>query len=172
MNKLKKTFCLSLIIICAFSLFGCKEDGKYEEVGTSSKNNEESYTFSYNNQVVSIGDNWSDVQKKLGEYNSTFVAESCAYQGTDRYYYYNDFEIMTSEIDGKELLTDIFVNKENVPATNGVCVGMGLSDMAAKMGPANKTTENTYIYYGENVNVQINTKDDKVISIEYYYVQE
>ena len=49
---------------------------------------------------------------------------------------------------------------------------MSLADVAKKMGPADKTTENGFVYYGGSVNVQINTRDDKVVSIEYYYVQE
>lgn len=172
MNKFIKIFGLVLMFATVLGFVGCKEEGDYEEVGTAGSESQTSFEFIYNGKSINIGEKWSSAKDKLGDFNSTFVAESCAYQGTDRYYYYEDFEVMTSEIDGVELLTDIFIEKENVAAVNDVCVGMSLADMAMKMGPADKTTENNYIYYGDKVNVQINTRDDKVISIEYYYVQE
>ena len=172
MNKFIKIFGLVLAFATVLCFVGCKEEGDYEEVGTTGSESQTNIEFIYNGKSVSIGEKWTSAKDKLGEFNSTFVAESCAYQGTDRYYYFEDFEVMTSEIDGVELLTDIFIEKENVVAVNDVCVGMSLADMAMKMGPADKTTENNYIYYGNKVNVQINTRDNKVISIEYYYVQE
>lgn len=173
MRKLKSVILLgTLAIASCYMLCSCEEEGGYESVSSVNEESEIGFSFFYNGYNIDIGAKWKDVQGKLGDYNSTFVAESCAYQGTDRYYYYDNFEIMTSEIDGKELVTDIFIEKENVEAVNGVCVGMGLSDVAKNMGPADKTTENGLVYYGGNVNVQINTRDDKVVSVEYYYVQE
>lgn len=169
---IKMSMLVTAVIGCV-TFTGCKvEDGEFVDPDKVSSGSELAYSFLYNGYNIDIGQKWSEVSGKLGAYNSTFVAESCAYQGTDRYYYYDDFEIMTSEIDGQELLTDIFIEKENVEATGGVCVGMSLADVAKKMGPADKITENGLVYYGGSVNVQINTRDDKVVSVEYYYVQE
>lgn len=169
----KKIIAFSFIMLfIATFMTACEKNDEYEDAGNISKEKNEELSFVYNEKTINIGEKWSDVHKKLGEYESMFVAESCAYQGTDRYYYYKDFEIMTSEIDGQELLTDIFIEKENINAINGVCVGMGLSDIASKMGPADKTLENGFVYSGDMVNVQINVKDDKVISIEYFYEEE
>lgn len=168
---IKMSLLMTAIIGCV-AFTGCKEDdGEFVDTDKVTSGSGLAYSFLYNGYNIDIGQKWSEVSGKLGDYNSTFVAESCAYQGTDRYYYYDDFEIMTSEIDGEELLTDIFIEKENVEAAGGVCVGMSLADVAKKMGPADKTTENGLVYYGGRTNVQINTRDDKVVSIEYYYVQ-
>lgn len=171
--KLVKMLILATVFAGCLSFTACKEDkGEFVDADNATSGSELAYSFIYNGYNIDIGQRWSDVSGKLGDYNSTFVAESCAYQGTDRYYYYNDFEIMTSEIDGEELVTDIFIEKENVEAAGGVCVGMSLADVAKKMGPADKTTENGLVYYGGSTNVQINTRDDKVVSVEYYYVQD
>ncbi len=180
MDKIKgliKQGALLLVLICCIVLTGCEDEGEYVDTDDINSHNSTSgldvaYSFLYNGYNIDVGEEWSDISSKLGEYNSSFVAESCAYQGTDRYYYYDNFEVMTSEIDGKELLTDIYIEKENVIAAEGVYVGMSLADVAKNMGPADKTTDTSYVYYGGRVNIQINARDDKVISIEYYFVQE
>ena len=169
-----KKVLLYFVLICTFllALTGCKKEGEYEDVSEKKEENAKQFSFVYNGKTINIGEAWSTVNEKLGEYDSMFVSESCAYQGTDRFYYYKDFEIMTSEIDGKEIITNIFIDSANVETVNGICIGMGLSEVAKKMGPADKSTDKALIYYGDNVNVQISIQDDKVIGVEYYYVSE
>ncbi len=169
----KKLYLVCLMLTIMFGVAACDEKGEFNEVNNKENADDTSeYVFIYNLFEISIGDKWENVVVRLGDYNESFVAESCAYQGTDRYYYYDGFEVMTSEIDGEELLTDIFIEGSDIKAVNDVCVGMSLSDMANAMGAADTSKGNAFIYYGGNVNVQINTKDSKVASIEYYYVQE
>lgn len=173
MNIRKKILILSVMITMVCMATACQDKGQYEKVGNKTQDEQEKeYVFEYNLFEINIGNKWEDIEPKLGEYKECFVAESCAYQGTDRYYYYDGFEVMTSEIDGEELLTDIFIEGADIKAVNGVYVGMSLSEMANAMGAADNSKGDAFIYYGDNVNVQINTKDDKVASIEYYYVQE
>lgn len=168
---MKKKILIYIMLVCIFlfAFTGCRDEGEYEDVSEIKEEEKKTFSFEYNGKTVNIGEDWSAVNKKLGEYESMFVSESCAYQGTDRFYYYKDFEIMTSEIDGKEILTNIYIDKENVKAVNGICLGMGLSEVAKNMGPADKSTEKALIYYGNNVNVQISLQNDKVIGVEYYY---
>jgi len=168
---MKKKILIYIMLACIFlfAFTGCKDEGEYEDVSEIKEEEKKTFSFEYNGKTVNIGEDWSLVNKKLGDYESMFVSESCAYQGTDRFYYYKDFEIMTSEIDGKEILTNIYIGKENVKAVNGICLGMGLSEVAKNMGPADKSTEKALIYYGNNVNVQISLQNDKVIGVEYYY---
>ncbi|MBP3338000.1 MAG: hypothetical protein J6L69_01185 [Lachnospiraceae bacterium] len=168
---MKKKILIYIMLACSFlfAFTGCKDEGEYEDVSEIKEEEKKTFSFEYNGKTVNIGEDWALVNKKLGDYESMFVSESCAYQGTDRFYYYKDFEIMTSEIDGKEILTNIYIDKENVKAVNGICLGMGLSEVAKNMGPADKSTEKALIYYGSNVNVQISLQNDKVIGVEYYY---
>lgn len=168
---MKKLLSIILILGCIL-LCSCEDEVEYVDPSNTGSNVAKGYSFSYNGETVNIGESKDSVVGKFGEYNSSFVAESCAYQGTDRYYYYDDFELMTSEIDGKEILTNIFVDKKDVKTVEDVVVGMEISKMAASLGPADKSTSNSYTYYSEGMNIQINTKDDKVVSVEYYYVQE
>ena len=172
MNRIKR-YALGLVML-GLSAFvtACGDEGEYEEIESKGDESDSDYAFIYATFEINIGAKWEHIEPKLGEYTDTFVAESCAYQGTDRYYYYEGFEVMTSEIDGEEILTDIFIDSADVEAVNGLKVGMGLSEMVNAMGPVDKSTDTTYTYCGDNVNVQINTSDDKIVSIEYYYVQE
>ncbi len=172
MNRIKRYTLVIVMVAMSVFLMACDDKGIYEEIESDETQEKENFVFIYDTFQIEIGAKWENILPKLGEYSSTFIAESCAYQGTDRYYYYEGFEVMTSEIDGEEILTDIFIESTDIEAFNGLKVGMGLSDMVQVMGPVDKSTDTTYTYCGENVNIQVNTSNDKVVSIEYYYVQE
>lgn len=170
MDMKGKIFLIISFILCIF-LCACQDEGEYVD-SDKEENVKNEFVFIFHGNDINIGDKADNVLALLGEYKSSFVADSCAYQGRDTYYYYDGFEIMTSEINGQEILTDIFVTAGNIETVKGVEVGMEISKMAQAMGPADKSGTDNYTYFGEGVNLQINAKDNKVASIEYYYVKK
>lgn len=56
--------------------------------------------------------------------NTTFTGESCAFEGEDLFYFFNGFEVMANQIDGKERVTGITVTDDTVKTPDGIYIGM------------------------------------------------
>ena len=69
-----------------------------------------------------------EVLSALGEPDSSFESNSCAYQGKDKYYYYDGFEILVNDVDGTERITGITVADDTVQTPQGVKIGMKIDE--------------------------------------------
>lgn len=63
--------------------------------------------------------------------NTTFTGESCAFEGEDIFYFFNGFEIMANQIDGKERITGITVTDDTVKTPDGIYIGMAEEEVKA-----------------------------------------
>ena len=69
----------------------------------------------------------------LGEPVSTFDSNSCAYQGKDKFYYYDGFEVLVNDVDGTERVTGITIADDTVSNPQGVKIGMKGDEALALM---------------------------------------
>lgn len=68
----------------------------------------------------------NSVLNRLGEPQSTFEADSCAYQGKDYYYYFSGYELTVNEIEGVKRVTAISLVDDTVKAEfPGGLLGIG-----------------------------------------------
>lgn len=66
------------------------------------------------------------VLNRLGEPQSTFEADSCAYQGKDYYYYFAGYELTVNEVEGVKRVTAISLVDDTVKAEfPGGLLGIG-----------------------------------------------
>jgi len=126
------------------------------------------YYFTYEDIIIRPHAEAASILEALGEPKNYFEAESCAYQGMDRIYTYNGFEITTYEIDGVEFISMITFIDDTVETTEGVYLFQTIDEAIAVYGEDYTQNFDMYIYEDDNVQLSFITEDDKIISIEYF----
>lgn len=109
------------------------------------------------------------VLSALGDPDSTFESNSCAYQGKDKFYYYDGFELLVNDVDGTERVTGITVADDTVQTPQGVKIGMSIDDALALMeGMEYAQAGDTYKFTVGSTLLRLQVgEDNTIVAIEY-----
>ncbi len=188
--KLEKTYIITIVIMTALLLTAC---GNTTSIGdtittpapTSSVGSptattapvitepeeNEAYYFEYNGIRIEIDAELSAVKAQLGEPNFFFEAESCAFEGKDRIYTYNGFELYTYTSGETEYIFSILFIDDSGKTPEGIGLGSSFEDMTAAYGENHTKEFEQYTYFKGNTKLSFLFEDGEVISVEYYLVQ-
>lgn len=123
------------------------------------------FSFVYKGVTLIPGEPFE--QSTLGECSGVAEVPSCAFEGNDRVYNYEVFEL-TAYIDGeKERIYSIYFIDPNQPTTEGLCLGDTVDDMKSIYGEDYEMNANAYDYTGGDTVLSIVTQNDVVVGIEY-----
>lgn len=118
-----------------------------------------------------IMDPAEEVLAALGEADSTFESNSCAYQGKDKFYYYSGFEILVNDVDGVERVTGITLADDTVSNPQGVKIGMKTDEALALMdGMEYVQAGDTYKFVSGSAMLRIQSAPDATVSAVEYTV--
>lgn len=109
----------------------------------------------------------SDILEALGEPLSYFEAASCAFEGLDKMYTYDHFEIDTYPDGDKDYISSIILLDDMITTPEGVYVGMTKGDMEAAYGTEYEVIAGTYVYTQGNTHLSFVMKNDEIVSITY-----
>lgn len=117
--------------------------------------------------ALSVGADMSDVLAALGEAQSYFEAESCAFHGLDKTYTYSGF-IVTTQPQSEELdrVSSIRLTDDGVTTAEGVYIGSSADEVAAVYGDG-EVSDTLMSYTRGSTQLQFVMDGGKVISIEY-----
>ena len=105
--------------------------------------------FVYGDCTFGILDEAGWVLNALGEPFDTMVADSCAYQGSDCYYFYDGIELCVNDVDGTERITGITLADDTVKNPQGLHIGMAVDDALAAMDMEYANADGVYSFtYG------------------------
>ncbi len=123
---MKRIIAIILAVMCVFALCACSDNGGDQETETKTEYKADYGELYYTSGDVKFGifDAADEVLSALGEPVSTFESNSCAYQGKDKFYYYDGFEVLVNDIDGTERVTGITLADDTVSNPQGVKIGM------------------------------------------------
>lgn len=107
------------------------------------------------------------VIKALGEPESYFEAPSCAFQGIDKIYTYEHFEINTYQEGNKDKISMILFKDDLASTSEGVYIGMTKDDMESAYGTGYENINESYIYKKDNMKLVFIISDGAISSIEY-----
>lgn len=134
---MKKLIAIILAMLCVFALCAC---GGTDNGGDDKGDTPDAYAPDYGELYYEAGDvkfgvmdPAEEVLKALGEPMSTFESDSCAYQGKDKFYYYDGFEVMVNDVDGVERVTGITIADDTVSNPQGVKIGMSIDEALSLM---------------------------------------
>ena len=124
------------------------------------------YVFVANGVTVEVDADMAPVLQALGEPASYFEAASCAFEGLDKIYTYNGFEIDTYPAQDKDLVSAVILKDDSVTTAEGICIGDSLEKLLEAYGEA--AQENgMLVYTKDGMKLCFILQDDSIISIEY-----
>lgn len=130
---------MAFLLVTIFFLTGC---------GKADKGTDESKVEFYVNNVSLVpGEDFSKVKNDLGDPVDVMEAASCYFEGNDKIFTYDDYEVRTYPKDGTDVIQDICVKTDKFKTGKGITVGAGLSDITKAYGDNYKATGNMYKYY-------------------------
>ena len=128
------------------------------------------FTFSFaanNGAVVIVNDNMADALADLGEPQSYFEAESCAFDGLDKTYTYPGF-VITTRPDGElDFINSIRLTDDSVTTQEGAYIGNTADQVKAIYGDTEDDLESALYYTDAYTTLSFILEDGVVISIEY-----
>ena len=124
------------------------------------------YVLTVNNVTVEVDAEAAPIVEALGEPVSYFEAASCAFEGLDKIYTYNSFEIDTYPSQDKDLVSAVILKDDSIATAEGVCIGDSLEKLQEVYGEA--AQENGMLIYAKDgMKLCFIIQDDSIISIEY-----
>ncbi|MDE5588016.1 MAG: hypothetical protein K2J60_02600 [Acetatifactor sp.] len=146
-----------------------KEDGEAEqetEVSDCGKQKEEgAFSFVYEGVTLTPGEFFD--QSALPGYSDVAEVPSCAFDGNDKVYDYEVFELTAYiEEDGERVYSVYFIDP-NMPTTEGLCLGDTVDDMKSLYGEGYEAEGTACTYTRGETLLIIITRNDIVVSIEY-----
>ena len=126
------------------------------------------YVFTTGDGVtVSVDEDMAQVLTDLGEAQSYFEAESCAFEGLDKTYTYPGFVITTRPDGENDYVNSIRLTDDSVSTVEGVYIGSSEADMKAAYGEDGGADQGMLSYTAGGVSLNFILEDGAVISIEY-----
>lgn len=167
MNK-KLLMALLAVLMMGLVLTGCSN----EPSGDNDSDTEAGFEFASNGVAIQMLAKADTVLSALGEENTYFEAESCAYQGMDKIYTYNGFEVRTNEIDNQDLITSVLLIDDSIATPEGVALFMTKEDMIGAYGEDFTEEMGLCSYTKGKTKLSFLIKDNEITSIEYTAVAE
>jgi len=128
------------------------------------------YYFIFKNYYILLNEDYEKTSAKIGAANDTFEAPSCAFEGVDKTFYYDDFSIATYPDGNKDFIMSITLTGENVKTPEGAGLGMGFDDMIKIYGEDYGNTFDLYFYDKGDTQLAFLFEDGILADISYYYL--
>ena len=109
----------------------------------------------------------ADVLEKLGDPVSYYEAASCAFQGLDKIYTYQHFEVNTYPSGEDDIISSIVLKDDLIETPEGLSIGQTRTDMENTYGTDYETKGNMCVYTKDGMHLSVLLDGDAVISIEY-----
>ena len=170
---MKRIITVILAVMCALALCACSDNGDGTKAQTKTEYKPDYGELYYASGEVKFGilDPAADVLTALGEPDSTFESNSCAYQGKDKFYYYDGFEVLVNDVDGTERITGITIADDTVSNPQGVKIGMKIDEALALMdGIEYVQSGDTYKFTVGSTLFRLQAGDDGTVAAAEYSV--
>lgn len=161
-------FCMAavLYVLCACAKEPDSENKEKEEKETTVQ---DAYYYEYEDQKIYIAQRIEEAAAVLGDNYEYFEAPSCAAQGMDMFYYYQNLTIRVNEIEGEKVITEIYFKNDTVATPEGVRINSAYADVVGKYGSGYDMNGTAMEYLRGDTLLIIDMKDGKVAGIVYRY---
>lgn len=132
----------------------------------------EGFTFEYNGTIIPMNVDAAPIVEALGEPTDYFEAASCAFQGMDKQYYYNGFELGTYPNGKKDLVSYVNFVDDTVTTDQGICLGSTLKELLAAYGKDYTAEGTSYVYKLGKSKLTFIVEEDAVTQITYAAIVE
>ena len=101
---------------------------------------------------------------------TTFEVPSCAFEGTDKVYNYETFEVTAFNDGSNELIYSVYLIEPTVKTPEGLAVGDDAAQIEKLYGEPMQVNANEWVYTNGKVDIYIIVNNETVMSIEYRMV--
>lgn len=134
---------------------------------TESSEQYKGYIFIYDDIAIEIDAESEPIVKQLGEANAYFEAPSCAFEGIDRMYTYNNFELDTYPVNNIDHISAIIFKDDMITTAEGVGIGDSAEKVAEIYGEDAINESGMVVYEKDGMKLCFIIKEDMVVSVEY-----
>lgn len=160
-----------------------KVDGSQAETSNSQEEKENSqqavedttptgYWMAVKGTNVVMNAEMAPVVEALGEPDSYFESDSCAFQGKDKVYTYGSVKITTYPLEEVDYVYTVELMDDTVTTTEGVYVGASKDDVIAAYGEAATTSDTALIYEKDDSRLTFILEGGSVKNIVYMAITE
>lgn len=153
---------LIIVVVVAIILL----NGKKDAIPTTNSNTEQAFSIKYKDVEVVPGTEFNvDAINAEADFSEI---PSCAFEGTDKMYTYDNVEIIATEIDGKDKVYQVYFIDDTISTNEGVKITDSKDLMIEKYG--NEYEEklgSKYVYTKNNVELSFMIENDIITGIEY-----
>lgn len=125
--------------------------------------------FIHNGAQAALFSEASGLIGSLGAPSDVQEAQGCLSNGADqKIYYYPGLTLSTYVMNGQEIIYDIEITSSTYATSEGLKVGMAVSDMETMYGTNYQKSGNMYIYSDGSGEMYITASGGSITAIEYY----
>lgn len=170
---IKRLVMTAMVMVMSVGLLACGEnDGNIavnqENQSQNHQSEEKGYVFESAGTAIEIDTKVDTYTSKLGEPKGGYYeAKSCAFDGLDKFWYYDGFTIQAYQKDGEDLVYMVSLTDDTVKTKEGVKIGDTKDKMISVYGSGYKVNGTMYFYEAGNMMLEFTVKDDTILSIVY-----
>lgn len=128
---------------------------------------EDVYVFDDNGKKLTLGVEYSSLD--LGEPNDYYEVQSCAFDGMDKIYTFDNYEVHTYPENSTDKVLSVYFLNDQVSTTEGVKIGDSMDKMVETYGDGYEQLETQYTYTKGLTQLKFIVENDVITSIEYNY---
>lgn len=151
----------------ASSADAVKESDKQESVQQEVEETMDGYFFEVDGNSITTDMDMEPVLSALGEPNQYFEAASCAFNGLDKYYTYDHFEIDTYPDGEKDYISAIILIDDIVSTPEGIAMGAQREEVVATYGEDFEKNGSSYVYTKGTTHLSFVFEGNTVKNISY-----
>lgn len=125
------------------------------------------YVFKQQDVVIEIDAEAAAVIDALGEPISYFEAASCAFEGLDKMYTYNSFQLDTYPMNDVDYVSAIVFKDDSITTAEGVAIGDTRAKVEEAYGTVYEEQGSMIVYSKDGMKLCFIFEGDTVASIEY-----
>ena len=154
------------LLLMSLLLVGCTKD-KTSVDGKKGGAGANGYEITINGTTITMHKEAADIISALGKTKDYYEATSCAFDGLDKQYFYEGYQVETYPTDDKDYISLVYIEKEGIPTKEGVQVGDTAEKVKEVYGTDYKDDFGTMIYSSGKSELKFYFTGDKVSEIEY-----
>ena len=154
-------------------LVGCSKgsnNGKTNENNTQSTQVTTGYQFDNQGITISMNDKAAPIVTALGEPMDYFEAPSCAFQGLDKIYYYNGFDLSTYPGADGDYISAIEFTDDSVSTKEGIFIGKTKDEVIKTYGKDFTEESGSLAYIKGKTKLTFLIENNAVTSINYEFI--
>lgn len=146
---MKKILCVCILMLVFAT--GCASKTDSDSGKQQSETDKSEFRYEINGVAVIPGESVADAVGSFGEPIKYNEAASCYYEGMDKQYGYDGFEIRTYPDGDDDIIQDICITGEEYKTLEGVGIGSSLADVLKQYGEGYTLVGKMYKYYVDDV---------------------